>query len=71
MCTDLATIYVQSEAASLQLQPYFAWVGLHKAALLNRWTWSDGQNLDLTRLPVGGTTLLGEACAYVNYFDKK
>ncbi|XP_061564869.1 C-type mannose receptor 2-like [Cololabis saira] len=43
--TDLATIYSESDASSLNMKGYHAWIGLHKdkSILQHGWVWSDGE----------------------------
>ncbi|XP_055363525.1 uncharacterized protein LOC114852791 isoform X2 [Betta splendens] len=66
---DLVTLHTRSDEDSLNLQPFYVWVGLQKG-LLNNWTWINGQALNTSRLPIGNT-LLGDSCAYYSYMDNK
>lgn len=68
---DLAVINDQADADSLYLESYVAWVNLRKSGLLARWTWPDGQNVNLSHWAGIPSLLLGDSCAYINFIDKR
>nr|XP_046251768.1 macrophage mannose receptor 1-like isoform X2 [Scatophagus argus] len=71
--TDLATIYTQSDTELMNMNEYFAWIGLHRPANFStssNWLWSDGWNNFINRWAQDEPGD-GESCAFISSYNDR